>query len=122
MGVKRCKDAFAVFVNGAPRMLSAGSLVDDADQIVADYPANFEDVETFVSSRSTASVEQATAEPGEKRSFRKPPARTQARSASLHIARTSARIIHQCRARRQARRRWRTTTRARRAQTRGAIR
>jgi hypothetical protein len=75
MGIKRCKDAFAVFVNGAPRMLAAGSLVDDGDQIVADYPANFEDVETFVSDRTAAHVEQATAEPGEKRNVRKPPAR-----------------------------------------------
>ena len=76
MGVKRCKGSFAVFVDGAPRMLTAGSLVDDADQVVADYPDNFEDVESYVSSRSGADVEQATAEPGEKRSFRKPPART----------------------------------------------
>jgi hypothetical protein len=75
MGIKRCKESFAIFVNGAPRMLTAGSLVDDADQVVADYPNNFEDVESFVSSRSAPSVEQATAEPGEKRSFRKPPAR-----------------------------------------------
>lgn len=73
MGVKRCKESFAIFVNGTPRMLTAGSLVDDADQIVADYPANFEDVEAFVSSRSATQVEQATAEPGEKRFVRKPP-------------------------------------------------
>ena len=76
MGVKRCKESFAIFVDGAPRMLAAGSLVDDGDQIVTDYPANFEDVESFVSSRSAAPVEQATAEPGEKRSLRKPTART----------------------------------------------
>ncbi len=76
MGVKRCKDSFAIFVNGAPRMLTAGSLVDDADQVVADYPNNFEDVETYVSDRSTSQVEQATAEPGEKRNRRAPVRKT----------------------------------------------
>ncbi len=76
MGVKRCKESFAIFVNGAPRMLTAGSLIDDADQVVADYPNNFEDVESYVSSRSAASVEQATAEPGEKRTRRVPARKT----------------------------------------------
>ncbi len=76
MGVKRCKESFAIFVNGAPRMLTAGSLVDDADQVVADYPNNFEDVETYVSDRSTSQVEQATAEPGEKRNRRAPVRKT----------------------------------------------
>lgn len=72
MGIKRCKAAFVVMDKGRPRMFNPGALVDDADPIVSAHPGNFEDVETYVSDRTAAPVEQATAEPGEKRARRQP--------------------------------------------------
>lgn len=71
MSIKRCKASFAVIVNGAPRVVTAGQLVSDDDPVVKGREANFEDVETYVSERK-ARVEQATADPGEKRSVARP--------------------------------------------------
>ncbi len=73
--IKRCKAALILMPGGRPRVISTGDLIDDSDPVVKGYPQHFEDVETYVSDRSDSQVEQATAEPGEKRSFRKPPAR-----------------------------------------------
>lgn len=81
MAVKRCKAAFAVFVNGSPRMLNPGVLVDESDPIVKSHPHFFEDVETYVSDRAGERVEQATAEPGEKRTVT-PTARRSSRTKS----------------------------------------
>ncbi len=75
MAIKRCKAAFVVYRDGQPRIFNPGGLVDESDPIVSEYPDNFEDVETYVSDRTAGPVEQATAEPGEKRNVRKPPAR-----------------------------------------------
>lgn len=82
MAIKRCKAAFAVSVNGVPRMVTVGQLVDASDPVIKGREALFEDVETFMSdkaARQAPQVEQATAEPGEKRSVaapaRKPPAK-----------------------------------------------
>ena len=72
MGIKRCKASFVTMKNGAPQVHNAGLLVDGSDPIVAAYPDAFEDVEAFVSDRTAAPVEQATAEPGEKRARRTP--------------------------------------------------
>ncbi|MEU4133652.1 hypothetical protein [Streptomyces wuyuanensis] len=74
MAIKRCKASFAVMVNGAPRVVTAGQLVDDSDPVVKGREANFEDVDTYVSERK-ARVEQATADPGEKRSVGRPAAK-----------------------------------------------
>ncbi len=76
MPIKRCKAAFVVYRDGQPRIFNPGGLVDESDPIVSEYPDNFEDVETYVSDRTAGPVEQATAEPGEKRNLRRPmPAR-----------------------------------------------
>lgn len=72
MGIKRCKSAFVLMVDGRPRILNPGVLVDDTDPVVRDHPENFEDVETYVSDRAAARVEQTTAAPGEKRAVSKP--------------------------------------------------
>ncbi|MFG2328253.1 hypothetical protein ACGFMM_01370 [Streptomyces sp. NPDC048604] len=79
MAIKRCKASFAVVVNGAPRVVTAGQLVDENDPIVRGREVNFEDVETYVSERK-ARVEQATAEPGERRSVGRPAAKKSAAS------------------------------------------
>lgn len=71
MAIKRCKASFAVIENGAPRVITAGQLVDDKDPVVKGREANFEDVETYVSDHKPR-VEQATADPGEKRSVGQP--------------------------------------------------
>ena len=76
MAIKRCNAAFVVYRDGQPRIFNPGVLVDESDPIVSEHPANFEDVETYVSDRTAAPVEQATSEPGEKRNLRRPtPAR-----------------------------------------------
>lgn len=67
MPIKRCKASFAVSVNGVPRMVTAGQLVDASDPVIKGREALFEDAETYVSDRAPR-VEQATAEPGERRS------------------------------------------------------
>ncbi|MER7953844.1 hypothetical protein [Streptomyces sp. NPDC096030] len=74
MAIKRCKASFAVVVNGAPRVVTAGQLVDESDPVVKGREGCFEDVETYVSERK-ARVERATAEPGEKRSVGRPAAK-----------------------------------------------
>ncbi|MEU2075424.1 hypothetical protein [Streptomyces sp. NPDC013489] len=79
MAIKRCKTPFAVVIDGAPRVITVGQLVDGDDPIVRGREANFEDVETYVSSRKTR-VEEATAAPGAKRSVGRPPAKKAAES------------------------------------------
>ncbi|MEU0393815.1 hypothetical protein ABZ208_13730 [Streptomyces sp. NPDC006208] len=74
MAIKRCKASFAVVMNGAPRVITAGQLVDSDDPVIKGREASFEDVETYMSDRA-ARVEQATAEPGEKRSVSPPAAK-----------------------------------------------
>lgn len=77
MAIKRCVAAFAASVDGAPRMYTVGLLVDASDPIIKDREHLFEDVETHVAekaARQSPKVEQATAEPGEKRSVSPPPA------------------------------------------------
>ncbi|MBX6382028.1 MAG: hypothetical protein IRZ07_03490 [Microbispora sp.] len=74
MAIKRCKTSFSAIVNGAPRVINEGELVEDGDPILTGREAHFETVETFMSERPGAvrqPVEQATAEPGEKRTRRR---------------------------------------------------
>ncbi|HEY9353008.1 MAG TPA: hypothetical protein VIP28_07155 [Nocardioides sp.] len=66
MAIKRCKAPFSVWTNGVPRVISGGQLVEDSDPVYKGHEHLFEDVETYMSERSSK-VEQATAEPGEKR-------------------------------------------------------
>lgn len=71
MAIKRCKSSFAVQIGGAPRVVPAGALLDESDPVIKGREAYFEDVETYVSDRAPK-VEQATAEPGERRSVTRP--------------------------------------------------
>lgn len=71
MPIKRCVAAFADSPNGVPRMFTVGQLVDASDPVIKGRESHFEDVETHMAdkaARQTPRVEQATAEPGEKRS------------------------------------------------------
>jgi hypothetical protein len=71
MTIKRCTSAFAVSVDGAPRMYTVGQLVNANDPVIKGREDLFEDVETHMAdkaARQAPRVEQATAEPGEKRS------------------------------------------------------
>lgn len=68
MAIKRCKSAFAVWIKGVPHVVAGGDLVEDTDPVYKGHELNFEDVETYVN-RGTAPVEQATADPGDKRAM-----------------------------------------------------
>ena len=73
MAIRRCTTSFSAFVDGAPRVINEGALVEDGDPILAGREHLFETVEAHVSGRAGGPVEQATAAPGEKRTRRKPP-------------------------------------------------
>ena len=67
MAIKRCISPFSVWDSaGTPRVIAGGELIADSDPAYAGHEAMFEDVETHVE-RTSGKVEQATAEPGEKR-------------------------------------------------------
>lgn len=75
MPIKRCVAAFAASVDGVPRMYTVGQLVDASDPVIKNREGLFEDVETHMAdkaARQAPRVEQATAEPGEKRSVGRP--------------------------------------------------
>lgn len=83
MAIKRCVAAFAASVDGVPRMYTVGQLVDASDPAVKGRESLFEDVETHMAdkaARQAPRVEQATAEPGEKRSVGRPVAKKAAAS------------------------------------------
>jgi hypothetical protein len=69
--VKRCRQPFTVWNNGAPRVVAGGDLVDDNDPVIKGREHLFEDVATYMADRRTR-VEQTTAEPGERRSLSRP--------------------------------------------------
>lgn len=91
MAIKRCKASFAVVVNGAPRVVTAGQLIDDSDPVVKGREASFEDVETYVSERKSR-VEQATADPGEKRSVGRPAAKKASAPAKKAAAKPESKV------------------------------
>lgn len=71
--IRRCKQSFAAVVNGVPRVVAAGALVDSADPVMKGREALFDDVEAYMADKAPRSgVEQATAGPGEKRSRTRP--------------------------------------------------
>ncbi|MCX5201049.1 hypothetical protein OG897_06180 [Streptomyces sp. NBC_00237] len=76
--IKRCSEPFAAEVGGITRVIAAGELISTDDAIYnRDTRAHFEDVATHVDRQaerraSGASVELATAEPGEPRSLTPP--------------------------------------------------
>lgn len=71
MAIKRCKSSFAAAVRGVPRVMAVGTLVDEDDPILKGREDLFEDVELHVQGRASR-VEQATAEPGARRSLGRP--------------------------------------------------
>lgn len=71
MTTLRAKEPFSFNdINGVPRNVSSGELFDSADRNVKGREHLFEAVEVDIDRRrkATAGVEDATAEPGEKRS------------------------------------------------------
>lgn len=78
MAIKRCVAAFAASADGVPRMYTVGMLVDASDPVIKGREGLFEDVDTHMAdkaARQAPRVEQATAEPGEKRSVGRPAAK-----------------------------------------------
>lgn len=66
MATLRCREPFAADVNGVPRVITAGQLLDSADPIVRGRSHLFEAIDEFMG-RRTAAVEDASAEPGQRR-------------------------------------------------------
>jgi hypothetical protein len=82
MTTLRCKEAFMAWVNGEPRTIPAGFLVDSRDSVVKGREALFDKVEEYVEKwgrpdrvempKTESRVEEATAAPGERRSLGRP--------------------------------------------------
>lgn len=76
--IKRCRVPFAFDDNGMTRVVAAGALVSTDDPAYTEGTAeHFEDVDVHVKAETkrrakAAGVEQATAEPGEKRNVTSP--------------------------------------------------
>ena len=76
--IKRCRTPFAFDNNGMTRVVAAGALVSTDDAAyTADTAEFFEDVNVHVEAQAkrrekASGVEQATAEPGEKRNVTPP--------------------------------------------------
>jgi len=70
MAYLRCISAFVDFRNGAVESYNPGRLVRDNDPVIKGRESYFEPVE--VAAARHAGVEQATAEPGRKRTRSKP--------------------------------------------------
>lgn len=75
-------------VNGAPRMVSVGDLIEETDPVLRGREELFEDAELFVSDKAAA-VEAATASPGEKR-VRSQPAGSQTKPAAKPAGKPAA--------------------------------
>ena len=69
-GMFRCKHPFSFDVDGVSRVVSAGDVVSTADPAFKDRQELFEPLEPYLNRR--AGIEQATADPGEKRSVQVP--------------------------------------------------
>ena len=73
MSTLRCKEAFVAWVDGEPRTIPAGFLVDSKDAVVKGRESLFDQVDQFVERWGRPDrvempvVERATAAPGEKR-------------------------------------------------------
>lgn len=67
MAILRCKEPFSADVDGVPRTVTAGQIVDSKDRVVKGREHLFEPIEDYAS-RQAGRVEAATAAPGEKRS------------------------------------------------------
>ncbi|MFI9344928.1 hypothetical protein ACIG0D_27235 [Streptomyces sp. NPDC052773] len=73
MSIKRAVQSFTAYVDGMPRSVRAGDLVEDGDPVLKGRAHLFEDVETHVAQGSQRPrVEAATAAPGEQRDLTPP--------------------------------------------------
>jgi len=81
VAIKRCKSSFAASVRGVPRVMKTGALVNDDDPILKGREHLFEDAELHVQERASR-VEQATAEPGRRRSLTRPTRKSAALKAT----------------------------------------
>ena len=70
MAIKRSTVSFAAIVDGVPKVIPVGHLVEDGDPLLNGRTHLFEPVEAHVSRQR--GVEEATATPGEKRNVRRP--------------------------------------------------
>lgn len=94
--VYRCKQSFTTSVDGRRRSYSAGDLVLDDDPVNPARHPNFEEVSEYVrrtrpgvkreEPKPEPVVEQATAEPGEKRSVGRPPGRPRKNAVRRPVA------------------------------------
>lgn len=82
---KRCKAAFAANAGGVPRVLRPGTLVPDDDPVIKGREHLFEDVEAYMDRRAPQ-VEDATAEPGTRRSLTHPRKHAPAKKAAVKKA------------------------------------
>lgn len=75
MAIKRCMETFVAMMDGGFHTVVLGELVDDSDPIYRAHRDLFEDlsVATVRKGPVQATVEQATAGPGEKRMVSPPP-------------------------------------------------
>jgi hypothetical protein len=69
MAIKRATASFVAYIAGVPRVVHAGDLIEETDPIVRGREHLFGEIADHVT-RSRPPVEQATAEPGERRSVR----------------------------------------------------
>lgn len=69
-----------MWLNGVPRVITGGQLIEDTDPVYMSHKHLFEDVQTFVSEKAerAAKTESATAGPGEMRTVTPPSPATSA--------------------------------------------
>ncbi|MFE7753000.1 hypothetical protein [Streptomyces sp. NPDC057428] len=67
----RCTRSFAAYQDGKPRVVKAGSLVDDDDPVIKGREASFQTVDAHLQ-RQRGGVEAATADPGTVRTLTPP--------------------------------------------------
>ena len=63
MAIKRCKAPFSANVDGVPRAVAEGELIQEGDPVLKGREHLFEDVDTFMSDRPGRGVEDAVADP-----------------------------------------------------------
>ncbi|WPP30037.1 hypothetical protein [Streptomyces sp. CL7] len=74
MAIKRAIAPFTAYIDGMPRVVRAGDLVEETDPVMQGRTHLFETVEDHVAQRQPQrpQVETATAEPGERRDLTPP--------------------------------------------------
>ncbi|MGW0131895.1 hypothetical protein [Streptomyces sp. NPDC003299] len=73
MSIKRATQSFTAYVDGVPRVVRVGDLVEDSDPVLRGRTQLFEDVEAHVAqAQPRPGAEAATAAPGEQRALTPP--------------------------------------------------